>query len=253
MAGDCYFIMYVEWVHRVIFPHRDATAPRILRNSLPSSGSSAPVVPRCPPAPPPRKNPAAIAAHLRRTVGWGCRFPGLRTPMACSPRAIPARPPRGRPRSHGACVVPSKPRSGDAMIAPHRARQRAKVWGMWNCQFWASERSVNSISTRANLAYYTTSSRPGTYRIQPTPHHRSCLARCGAIIASPRRGLDPTSAGCIPNYGMVATRPALCGARKRSPEACLGVDGPPQQSGPRMGVGEYPHGQGRMGVLLMQN
>ncbi len=66
-------------------------------------------------------------------------------------------------------VLPSKPRSGDAMIAPHRARQRAKVWGMWNCQFWASERSVNSISTRANLAYCTTSSRPGTYRIQPTP------------------------------------------------------------------------------------
>ena len=59
-------------------------------------------------------------------------------------------------------VLPSQPRSGDAMIAPHRARQRAKVWGMWNCRFWASKRSVNSNPTRANLAYCTTSSRPGT-------------------------------------------------------------------------------------------
>ncbi len=50
-----------------------------------------------------------------------------------------------------------------------------------------------------------------------------------------------------------ATRPALCGARERSPEACLGVDGLPHLSGPRTGVGEYSHRRVRTGVSPMQN
>ncbi len=59
--------------------------------------------------------------------------------MACSPRAISTRPPRGRSRPHGANgrfgpvvrgrmgILPYQPRSGDAIVAPHRARHERGV------------------------------------------------------------------------------------------------------------------------------
>ncbi len=69
------------------------------------------------------------APTARRWV-WGGRFPGLRTPTACSPRAIPTRPPRGRPRPQGAhgrfghssrVVPPAPPCAGLGNVAPRLA------------------------------------------------------------------------------------------------------------------------------------
>ncbi len=144
-------------------------------------------------------------------------------------------------------VLPSKPRSGDAMIAPHRARHER----------WCGVCGIDNLGPRRGPLIPTPCARipgiarplRGRGRTESNPPHTIARASLDVGLLLHRR-----FAAWIPPRGrpphrvyVVPTRPALCGAWERSPEACLGVDAPPHQSGPRTGIGECPQCWTRIG------
>ena len=90
-------------------------------------------------------------------------------------------------------VFRSKPRSGDAIVAPHRARNE-RWCGVCVDSSHPRPRRGRTIREIRARGYGIDGPLRGPilyHSIHPTPspHHRSFLARCGATIASPLRGL----------------------------------------------------------------
>ncbi len=90
-------------------------------------------------------------------------------------------------------VAESEPRSGDAIVAPHRARHER----------WCGVGWIHHVPGLEEVVQYARFARVGMeltdlYEAQNCHPHiphiiARCLARCGAIIASPLRGLDGTT------------------------------------------------------------
>ena len=126
-------------------------------------------------------------------------------------------------------VAESEPRSGDAIVAPHRARHERWCGVGWIHHVPGLEEVVQYARfTRVEMEL--TDLFEAQNRQFHIPHtFARCLARCGAIIASPLRGLD----------GKTPMRPAHDGAE--TPIRPVGRERP---RGGRTGIARGEHALG---------
>ena len=165
-----------------------------------------------------------------------------RSNLGASPEAIKAVPrlrgadgcfaprwmvPKPAPASAGRMVVlPSKPRSGDAIVAPHRARHE-RWCGVCGIVNFGPRRGPIIPSPRARISRIVRPLR-GRGRDESNPPHTVARTSLDVGLQLHRRlaAQIPPRGRPLHRVYVVPTRPALRGARERSPEACLGVNRP---------------------------
>ena len=173
-------------------------------------------------------------------VGVGSSTPrqasGLRSQAPHKAGRVPRRGRNDR-NAHCAPLGHERPCGGQAGIAARRrcndsptsSEARAMVWGGLDSVRPRPRRGRAIREIRARGDGINGPLRGPKLTIPHTPHLRSCLARCGAIIASPLRGLD----------GKTPMRPAHDGAE--TPIRPVGRERP---RGGRTGIARGEHALG---------
>ena len=143
-----------------------------------------------------------------------------------NPLFAPARTGIPRPRTRRGGIQAAKRRCN---CSPTSSEARAMVWGGLDSVRPRPRRGRTIREIHARGDGINGPLRGPKLTIPHTPHLRSCLARCGAIIASPLRGLD----------GKTPMRPAHDGAE--TPIHPVGRERP---RGGRTGIARGEHALG---------